>query len=242
MNSGPFSARRSLILVSEKTVLIADDEDHIRQLVKIYLANEGFGTIEAKTGTEALKAWREQSPCLVILDIMMPELDGREVLKQIRKERKTPVIMLTAKDAEMDKVYGLELGADDYVTKPFSPRELVSRVKAVLRRAEEPAPEAVSYPGLAINKESREVIVDGQRMTLPPKEFDLLWLLATNPNKVFSREYLLETVWEYTYFGDIRTVDVHIRRLRQKIEKDPEHPRYIKTAWGVGYKFEYHGE
>jgi two-component system response regulator ResD len=228
--------------VSERTVLVADDEDHIRELVKLYLMNEGFRVILAKTGTEALKAWREQAPSLVILDIMMPEMDGREVLKLIRKERKTPVIMLTAKDAEMDKVYGLELGADDYVTKPFSPRELVSRVKAVLRRAEEPAPEAVSYPGLTINKESREVIAAGQRMTLPPKEFDLLWLLATNPNKVFSREYLLETVWEYTYFGDIRTVDVHVRRLRQKIEKDPEHPEYIKTAWGVGYKFEYHGQ
>ncbi|MGI6667011.1 MAG: response regulator transcription factor [Bacillota bacterium] len=227
--------------MSERTVLIADDEDHIRQLVRLYLVNEGFCVIEAKTGREALRAWREQAPRLIILDIMMPELDGREVLQEIRKEGKTPVIMLTAKDAEMDKVYGLELGADDYVTKPFSPRELVSRVKAVLRRAEEPEPEAVSYPGLTINKESREVIVSGERMTLPPKEFDLLWLMATNPNKVFSREYLLEKVWEYTYFGDIRTVDVHVRRLRQKVEKNPEHPEYIKTAWGAGYKFEYHG-
>ncbi|MGI6632740.1 MAG: response regulator [Bacillota bacterium] len=226
--------------MSQKLILIADDEDHIRQLVRLYLANEGYSCIEARTGAEALSLWRAESPCLVILDIMMPEVDGREVLKQIRKERKTPVIMLTAKDAEMDKVYGLELGADDYVTKPFSPRELVSRVKAVLRRVEEPAPESVSYPGLTINRESREVVARGQILTLPPKEFDLLWLLATHPNKVFTREYLLETVWEYTYFGDIRTVDVHIRRLRQKVEKDPDNPEYIKTAWGVGYKFEYH--
>lgn len=226
--------------MSERAILVADDEDHIRQLVRLYLANEGFSVIEARTGAEALKIWREQSPCLVILDIMMPEMDGREVLKEARKDRQTPVIMLTAKDAEMDKVYGLELGADDYVTKPFSPRELVSRVKAVLRRADEPQPEILSYPGLIINRESREVTVGREMMALPPKEFDLLWILAANPNKVFTREYLLETVWEYTYFGDIRTVDVHVRRLRQKIENDPENPEYIKTAWGVGYKFEYH--
>lgn len=227
-------------LMSEKTILIADDEDHIRQLVRLYLANEGFSVCEARTGAEALKLWREQAPNLVILDIMMPEMDGREVLKQMRRERRTPVIMLTAKDAEMDKVLGLELGADDYVTKPFSPRELVSRVKAVLRRADEPTTDIVSYPGLTINRESREVSVAGQILSLPPKEFDLLWILASNPNRVFTREYLLETVWEYTYFGDIRTVDVHIRRLRQKVEKDPDNPEYVKTAWGVGYKFEYH--
>ncbi len=223
----------------ERTILIADDEDHIRQLIWLYLTNEGFSVIEAQTGSEALRMWREQPLGLIILDIMMPEADGWEVLKQIRKERKTPVIMLTAKDAEMDKVSGLELGADDYVTKPFSPRELVSRVKAVLRRAEEPVMQAVSYPGLSIDRESREVTVAGRIMSLPPKEFELLWLLASNPNKVFTREYLLETVWEYAYFGDIRTVDVHVRRLRQKIEKDPDNPEYIKTAWGVGYKFEY---
>jgi two-component system response regulator ResD len=255
--------------LSERTVLVADDEDHIRQLVRLYLSGEGFGVTEARTGKEALACWQQSSPDLIVLDIMLPEMDGWEVLKQIRKERNTPVIMLTAKDAELDKVLGLELGADDYVTKPFSPRELVSRVKAVLRRADStggvvlrsdqgqaapaarepstPGPgasqdEVVSYPGLTINKASREVTVDGQIMSLPPKEFDLLWILAANPNRVFTREYLLETVWEYTYFGDIRTVDVHVRRLRQKVEKDPDNPAYIKTAWGVGYKFEYHPE
>jgi len=246
-----------------RTVLVADDEDHIRQLIRLYLANEGFGVKEAKSGKEALDSWQKDDPDLVVLDIMMPEVDGWEVLKQIRKQKNTPVIMLTAKDAELDKVLGLELGADDYVTKPFSPRELVSRVKAVLRRYDSaseaaqrseqdeaaqagkpaggPGPgESVSYPGLYIDKAAREVHVGDQILNLPPKEFDLLWLLASNPNRVFTREYLLETVWEYTYFGDIRTVDVHVRRIRQKIEKDPDNPTYIKTAWGVGYKFEYH--
>lgn len=252
--------------MSQRTVLIADDEDHIRHLIRLYLSSEGFSVLEARTGKETLSVWRESSPDLIVLDIMLPELDGWEVLKQIRREKDTPVIMLTAKDAEVDKVLGLELGADDYVTKPFSPRELVSRVKAVLRRADaaagavfrdrtasgsgDPASgksalsngqkEVVSYPGLTINRASREVKVGDRILSLPPKEFDLLWILASNPNRVFTREYLLETVWEYTYFGDIRTVDVHIRRLRQKIEKDPDNPEYIKTAWGVGYKFEYH--
>ncbi|MGE5579494.1 MAG: response regulator transcription factor [Bacillota bacterium] len=250
-----------------RTVLVADDEDHIRQLIRLYLVNEGFGVTEAKSGKEALDSWQKDNPDLVVLDIMMPEMDGWEVLKQIRKQKNTPVIMLTAKDAEVDKVLGLELGADDYVTKPFSPRELVSRVKAVLRRSDSasgavyrtehdeaaqasqppggPAAsahpgESVSYPGLRIDRAAREVHVGDQILSLPPKEFDLLWILASNPNRVFTREYLLETVWEYTYFGDIRTVDVHVRRIRQKIEKDPDNPTYIKTAWGVGYKFEYH--
>ena len=254
-----------------RTVLVADDEDHIRQLIRLYLASEGFTVAEARTGREALSCCQEGNPDLVILDIMMPEMDGWEVLKQIRKQKNTPVIMLTAKDAEVDKVLGLELGADDYVTKPFSPRELVSRVKAVLRRSDStggavyrdergPTPaggltpaaasgpvsqsqaavESISYPGLRIDRASREVYAGDQILNLPPKEFDLLWILASNPNRVFTREYLLETVWEYTYFGDIRTVDVHVRRLRQKIEKDPDDPTYIKTAWGVGYKFEYH--
>jgi len=252
--------------VPSRTVLVADDEDHIRQLIRLYLANDGFTVLEAKTGKEALDSWQKDNPDMVILDIMMPEMDGWEVLKQIRRQKNTPVIMLTAKDAEVDKVLGLELGADDYVTKPFSPRELVSRVKAVLRRYDNAAGavyraegddasparapggpaasthpgESVSYPGLHIDKAAREVHVGDQILSLPPKEFDLLWLLASNPNRVFTREYLLETVWEYTYFGDIRTVDVHVRRLRQKIEKDPDNPTYIRTAWGVGYKFEYH--
>ena len=252
--------------MSQRTVLVADDEDHIRHLVRLYLYSEGFGVLEARTGKEALSVWRQSSPDLIVLDIMLPELDGWEVLKQVRREKDTPVIMLTAKDAEVDKVLGLELGADDYVTKPFSPRELVSRVKAVLRRADAAAGavfrdqtasasgdpsaaktassegqrEIVSYPGLTIDRASREVRVGDRILSLPPKEFDLLWILASNPNRVFTREYLLETVWEYTYFGDIRTVDVHIRRLRQKVEKDPDNPEYIKTAWGVGYKFEYH--
>lgn len=266
--------------VSGRTVLVADDEAHIRELVKLYLQNEGFRVLEASTGPEALALWKESSPDLVILDIMLPELDGWEVLKQIRREKNTPVLMLTARGEEVDRVLGLELGADDYVVKPFSPRELVSRVKAILRRAgAEPSGlyhvagadsqtsgtlgqaasqvggshsgtglgdkgdlqgEVLKYPGLAIDKASREVTVRGRIVTLPPKEFDLLWLLASNPNRVFTREFLLETVWEYRYIGDIRTVDVHVRRLRQKIEEDPENPRYLKTVWGVGYKFEYH--
>jgi len=264
---------------SRKTILVADDEEHIRHLVRLYFQNEGFSVVEAGSGREALFLCEEHKPDLVILDVMLPGIDGWEVLKELRRVKNVPVIMLTAKDDEIDKVLGLELGADDYVTKPFSPRELVSRVRAVLRRArgaEETADsqrppdtegsvsgrekqvagrekvtgpvasgakagELLNYPGLCINKGSREVTVNGQILTgIPPKEFDLLWLLASNPNRVFTRENLLESVWEYTYFGDIRTVDVHIRRLRQKIEKDPNNPKYLKTVWGVGYKFEYH--
>ncbi len=225
--------------MSKKAVLVADDEDHIRKLVQIYLTNAGYSVVQARTGPEVLQLWRDQAPALVILDIMMPGIDGWEVLREIRKEHTTPVIMLTAKDAEMDKVCGLELGADDYVTKPFSPRELVSRVRAVLRRAEEPMPQIISYPGLSINNESREITINGLAMTLPPKEFDLLWLLASNPNKAFTRERLLEQVWGYAHFADMRTVDVHVRRLRQKVEKDPDNPKYLRTVWGVGYKLEY---
>lgn len=234
--------------MTDKIILIAEDDEHIRRLVRLYCQNSGYSVLEAADGNEAIDIWQRSRPDLMILDIMLPELDGWEVLKRVRKESNTPVIMLTAKDGEIDKVLGLEMGADDYVTKPFSPRELVSRVKAVLRRAEEarqeppPAAEVVSYPNTVVNRTSREVIVDDKVLTLPAKEFDLLWLLASNPNRVFTREYLLETVWDYTYFGDIRTVDVHIRRLRQKVERDPDTPMYIKTVWRVGYKFEYHGK
>lgn len=240
-----------------RSVLIADDEEHIRHLLRLYFQKEGYTVLEAITGEQAVQLFYKKNPDLVILDIMMPEINGWEVLKLIRKKNRTPIIMLTAKDTEVDKILGLEMGADDYVTKPFSPRELISRAKAVLRRSsvevskqEIPAStqentresdwtsDIINYPGLSINRSSREITVNSNVLNVPPKEFDLLWVLAKNPNKVFTREYLLETIWGYSYFGAVRTVDVHVRRLRKKIEKEPEQPRYLKTVWGVGYKFD----
>lgn len=227
-------------------ILLVDDEENIRHLVRLYLADAGYQVIEASSGQETLEAFRDL-PDLIILDIGLPDADGRDVLREIRKTSQVPIIVLTAKDSEIDKVLGLELGADDYVTKPFSPRELVSRVRAVLRRSiqdhadsqPKQTRETLEFPGLSIDREAREITANGKTFEVPPKEFELLWLLASNPNRVFTREYLLEKVWGYDYFGDMRTVDVHIRRLRQKIEKDPENPEYIRTARGVGYKFEF---
>lgn len=224
-------------------ILVVDDEPFIVELVKFNLESAGYEVITASDGHEALKLIEKDHPDLIILDIMLPGIDGMEICRALRFKMQTkdiPVILLTAKTGEIDKVLGLEMGADDYITKPFSPRELVARVKAVLRRTDkrDGSRELIKAGPVVIDVDRHEVFVDGEKKDFTPKEFELLKLLASNPGKVFSREYLLENVWGYDYLGDTRTVDVHIRHLRQKIEKNSEDPRYIKTVRGVGYKFD----
>jgi DNA-binding response OmpR family regulator len=217
------------------TVLIADDEKNIVQLARMYLVSEGFTVEAASNGREALEKVRQVKPDLVILDLMMPDVDGWEVCRRLRKESDIPIIMLTARDDDVDKIVGLELGADDYVTKPFNARELVARVKAVLRRySAGKAPERVLQVGnLRIDPERHEVTVDDRTVELRPKEFDLLTALARNPGVVFDRERLLKVAWGYDYYGDSRTVDVHVTWLREKLR---ESTARIQTVWGVGYK------
>ena len=228
--------------MTKQKVLIIDDEENVCELVSLYLGKAGYEVICAADGSEGLDKIREQRPDIVILDLMLPGMDGVDVCKEIRKTSSIPLIMLTARVDEVDRVLGLEIGADDYVTKPFSPRELLARVKAVLRRAAYvPNPDeqqVLKMPGLSVSRISREVIVGEQRVNLTPKEFDLLWYLASNRNRVFTREQLLEQVWAYQeFYGDERTVDQHIKRLRRKIEVNGSTCR-ITTIWGVGYKFE----
>jgi len=217
------------------TVLIADDEKNIVQLARMYLVSEGFTVESAANGSEAIEKVRQVKPDLVILDLMMPDLDGWEVCRRLRKDSDIPIIMLTARGDDVDKIVGLELGADDYVTKPFNARELVARVKAVLRRyAAGKAPERVLQVGnLRIEPERHEVTVDGRTVELRPKEFDLLTALARHPGVVFDRERLLKVAWGYDYYGDSRTVDVHVTWLREKLR---ESTARIQTVWGVGYK------
>jgi DNA-binding response OmpR family regulator len=217
------------------TVLIADDERNIVQLARLYLANEGFTVESASNGVEALERIRHVKPALVILDLMMPELDGWEVCRRLRRESDVPIIMLTARGDEVDRIVGLELGADDYVTKPFHPRELVARVKAVLRRydAGKVATRTVQVGNLSVDVDRREVLVGGKQIDLRPKEFDLLCTLAKSPGVVFDRERLLKLAWGYDYFGDSRTVDVHVTWLRDKLRASTAR---IQTVWGVGYK------
>ncbi len=219
-------------------ILIADDDDNILELIELYLKKEGFLVITARDGQEALQKIEHNHPDLIVLDIMMPLKDGWEVCKEIQQRFNLPVIMLTAKSENYDKILGLELGADDYVTKPFIPRELVARVKAVLRRSEKRAdvPQVLHYPGLEINLDQYRVLRDGQPVALTRKELELLWLLAGKPNQVFPREQLLEQLWGYAYTGDTRTVDTHIKRLRRKLGQNSAWD--IKTIWAVGYKFE----
>lgn len=221
-------------------ILIADDEKNIVELAKLYLERDGFVTVCAYDGEEAISVFAKESPELIILDIMMPKIDGWQVCREIRKTSQIPIIMLTAKSDTFDKVLGLELGADDYMTKPFEPKELVARVKAVLRRSEtlkDTEKKEVSFPNLSINIENYELKINGETVEAPPKEIELLYFLAQNPNKVYTREQLLDKVWGFDYFGDSRTVDVHIKRLRQKLEAAHENWQ-LKTVWGVGYKFE----
>ncbi|MGH2452745.1 MAG: response regulator transcription factor [bacterium] len=221
-------------------VLVVDDEPHIVELVRYNLQQEGFTVSTARDGPEALTHVASDRPDLVVLDIMLPAIDGMEVCRQIRRSSRVPVLMLTARGRELDRVAGLELGADDYVTKPFSPRELVARIRAILRRtgsgAELPDVEALAAEGLRLDPGTHEVWLRGRPVDLTAKEFELLKLLMRHPNRVFTRDFLLEHLWGYDYFGSSRTVDMHISRLREKIEDDPAAPTFIQTVRGVGYK------
>jgi DNA-binding response OmpR family regulator len=221
------------------TVLVVDDEPIVREVVCSYLEREGYRTLEAGDGVEARGLLERDQPALVVLDLMLPGTDGLELCRWIRSRSTVPVIMLTARGEEADRIVGLELGADDYVTKPFSPRELVARVKTVLRRT---APQLVPTERLvlgelAIDATTREVRKDGAELRLTAREFDLLWFLARHPRQVFSRDQLMDRVWGYSAALDTGTVTVHVRRLREKLEDDPAHPRFLQTVWGVGYRF-----
>lgn len=224
-------------------ILIVDDENSIRELVKYNLTKEGFQIDEAEEGNKALELIAKNSPNLIVLDLMLPGIDGLEICRKLRQNEKTaqiPIIMLTARAEEVDKIVGLEMGADDYLTKPFSPRELVARVKALLRRAKpviNKKEDNIIRDGLVISPERFEVKLNDRNIDLTPKEFQLLVQLAIGPGKVFTREFLLENIWGYDYLGDTRTVDVHIRHLRQKLEVDPSQPEFIETIRGIGYKF-----
>ena len=221
-------------------ILVVDDERNIVELIRLYMEKEGFETICAYTGDEALSKFREEKPDLIVLDLMLPGIDGWQVCREIRKTSAVPIIMLTAKSETFDKVLGLELGADDYITKPFEAKELLARVKAVLRRSgtkEESVSKEVCFNNLSINIENYELHIKNEQVDAPPKEIELLYFLASNPNRVYTREQLLEEVWGFDYFGDSRTVDVHIKRLREKLE-GAEDGWQLKTVWGVGYKFE----
>jgi DNA-binding response OmpR family regulator len=221
------------------TVLVVDDEPIVREVVVKYLRREGYRTLEAGSGDAAKDLVDREHPDLVVLDLMLPGTDGLAVCRWIRSRSDLPVIMLTARGEEADRIVGLELGADDYVTKPFSPRELAARVRTVLRRARtsEPREERLAFGELEIDASTREVRSDGEALKLTAKEFDLLWFLASNPLRVFSRDQLMDSVWGYAAALDTGTVTVHIRRLREKIEQDPSHPRRLETVWGVGYRF-----
>jgi DNA-binding response OmpR family regulator len=224
---------------SKARILVVDDEPNIREVVEQYLRREGYDTISAADGEEAVA--RAADADLVVLDLMLPKLDGIEACRRIQSARDVPVIMLTAKSEETDKLVGLGIGADDYVTKPFSPRELVARVHAVLRRAQNRSPspgDIVQVGSLRINPKLRTVERNGEQIELTAREFDLLLFLASNPGQVFTREQLLDQVWDYHFPGDTSTVTVHVRRLREKVEPDPVRPQYVKTVWGVGYKVE----
>jgi DNA-binding response OmpR family regulator len=223
------------------TVLVVDDEPMVREVVVTYLERDGFLVHEASDGRTALSMIETTRPDLVVLDVMLPKVDGFSVLGEVRRRSDVPIILLTARTDEPDRVLGLELGADDYVVKPFSPRELAARVRTVLRRTRsaEPAGERLTFDGIEIDGATREVLVEGDLIDLTPKEFDLLEFLAASPRQVFSRGQLLEQVWDSSAeWQDPSTVTVHIRRLRRKIEQDPEQPRRITTSWGVGYRFE----
>jgi phosphate regulon transcriptional regulator PhoB len=230
--------------MSGETILIVDDEPTIVEVVELYLRREGFRVLTAGDGAAALSAVQQERPDLIVLDLMLPGMSGLDVTRQLRAGGALPIIMLTARGEETDRVVGLELGADDYVTKPFSPRELVARVKAVLRRAQPtPAPEpsvsnVIAIGGLRLDAAARTVTLDGQPIGLTAREFDLLLFLMQHPDQVFTREQLLDNVWGYTFATDMSTVTVHIRRLREKIERNPTNPTFLQTVWGVGYKFE----
>lgn len=229
------------------SILVVDDEDRIRRLLKMYLEREGYEVDEAVNGVEALTMAMENDYHCILLDLMMPEKDGLEVCEELRSKKSTPVIMLTAKGEEANRVQGFELGADDYIVKPFSPREVVLRVKAILRRSSafaDPSSSTASkdlvvFPHLTIDHDAHRVTAEGVEVNLTPKEYELLYFLAKSPDKVFDREQLLKEVWHYEFFGDLRTVDTHVKRLREKLNRVSEKAaKMIVTVWGVGYKFE----
>lgn len=232
-------------MINKQKILIVDDDNNIAELVSLYLAKECFDTEIVNDGESALEAFDAYSPNLILLDLMLPGIDGYQVCREIRTKSQVPIIMLSAKGEVFDKVLGLELGADDYMEKPFDTKELVARVKAVLRRFKAAAPaqtepehkeKSVSYPDLTINLTNYSVIYYGEIIDMPPKELELLYFLASSPNRVFTREQLLDRIWGYEYAGDTRTVDVHIKRLREKINDHEDWK--ISTIWGVGYKFD----
>ena len=222
-----------------ETVLVVDDEPIVREVVVRYLEREGYRTLEAADGTRARELLERESLDLVVLDLMLPGTDGLSLCRWIRSRSQLPVIMLTARGEETDRIVGLELGADDYVTKPFSPRELAARVRTVMRRstADSTRDEHLSIDGLEIDASTRDVTKGGIEVRLTAKEFDLLWFLASHPRRVFSRDQLMDRIWGYDAAVDTGTVTVHVRRLRQKIEDDPSSPRFLETVWGVGYRF-----
>ena len=230
-------------MAAKQKILIVDDDANIAELISLYLTKECYETMIVNDGEEALSVFKTFQPNLILLDLMLPGIDGYQVCREIRSKASTPIIMLSAKGEVFDKVLGLELGADDYIIKPFDSKELVARVKAVLRRyqparQEEPKSSAkiVEYPDLVINQTNYSVLYQGHPVDMPPKELELLYFLASSPNQVFTREQLLDHIWGYEYIGDTRTVDVHIKRLREKIK---DHPSWsLSTVWGIGYKFE----
>ena len=216
-----------------KKILIVEDEANIRELLRLYLEREGYTVIEAENGVEGIKKWKSEKPDMLLLDVMMPVMDGWAVCKEIRAESDVPIIMLTAKGETADRVSGLEMGADDYIVKPLEMPEVIARVRAVFRRmAPDDAPEKLSF-----DKQAYDLVIRGKRVDAPPKEIELLYYLASSPNRVFTRAQLLDDVWGFDYFGDTRTVDVHVKRLREKLEGVSDKWE-LKTVWGVGYKFE----
>ena len=237
--------------MAAKRVLLVDDDQSIIEVQKMYFEKEGYQVSTCMQGDKAVAAFETFNPDIIILDLMLPGMDGNDICREIRKSSDVPIIMLTARTDTLDKIIGLELGADDYVPKPFEPKELLARVKAVLRRTdrksvpqeqteeEDKSKEIVSYPGFVVDKARYVVTVDGEEIYMPPKELELLFFLASNPDRVFTREQLLENVWGYEFYGESRTVDVHIKRIREKIEKPDQSQSWaIRTIWSKGYKFE----
>lgn len=233
-------------MVSKQKILIVDDDEHIAELISLYLTKECFDTRIEHDGQSAITAFKEYMPDVVLLDIMLPGKDGYQVCREIRMESNVPIIMLSAKTEVFDKVLGLELGADDYMIKPFDSKELVARVKALLRRANQTTStttggaEVVKFPDLIVNLSNYEVVYKGETLEMAPKEIELLYFLASSPNQVFTREQLLDNIWGYEYAGDTRTVDVHIKRIREKIHDSDTWA--LSTVWGIGYKFEVHSK
>ncbi|MBS6777656.1 MAG: response regulator transcription factor [Butyricicoccus pullicaecorum] len=221
-----------------KKILIVEDEANIRELLRLYLEREGYTVLEAENGVEGIKKCKSDKPDMLLLDVMMPVMDGWAVCREIRAESDVPIIMLTAKGETADRVSGLEMGADDYIVKPLEMPEVIARVRAVFRRmAPDDAPEKLSFDNLVIDKQAYDLVIKGKRVDAPPKEIELLYFLASSPNRVFTRAQLLDDVWGFDYFGDTRTVDVHVKRLREKLEGVSDKWE-LKTVWGVGYKFE----